>query len=131
MSRHSTDRYPVACGLKEWVGIRTNGLSRSFPLRYVMISSQTSNAQADLFQEDLESSSTLSGLPISLSRIDVHAEWVSPAVLKLMGDLPDHVEGGQIVRDEAGKPTGVFVSHTIAVVAPTLIPCDSSIMRWI
>lgn len=28
-----------------------------------------------------------------------------------MGDLPDHVEGGQIVRDDAGKPTGVFVSH--------------------
>jgi hypothetical protein len=41
-------------------------------------------------------------------------------VLKLMGDLPDHVEGGQIVRDDAGKPTGVFVSDTIAVIASKL-----------
>lgn len=72
---------------------------------------------ADLSQEDLESSATLRGLPISLSRIDVHAEWVSPAVLGLMGDLPDHVEGGQIVRDDAGKPTGVFVSGIIATTA--------------
>ena len=31
--------------------------------------------------------------------------------MKLLGDLPDHLDGGEIVRDAAGKPTGVFVSH--------------------
>lgn len=61
-------------------------------------------------QADLEESTILRGLPIVLSRIDVHALWVSRAVLDAMGDLPDHVHGGQIVRDEAGLPTGVFVS---------------------
>jgi predicted amidohydrolase YtcJ len=49
-------------------------------------------------------------LPISLQRIDIHAEWVSPAILALLGDLPASVDGGEIVRDEYGVPTGVFVS---------------------
>jgi predicted amidohydrolase YtcJ len=60
-------------------------------------------------QADLEASPILRGLPISLQRIDIHAEWVSPAILDLLGDLPDHIDGGEIVRDEAGKPTGIFV----------------------
>jgi predicted amidohydrolase YtcJ len=60
-------------------------------------------------QADLDSSPILKGLPISLARIDIHAEWVSPAILTLLGDLPDTIDGGEIVRDESGKPTGVFV----------------------
>jgi len=58
----------------------------------------------------LEAAPLLRGLFISLKRIDVHAEWVSQAVLDKIGPLPDHVEGGQIVRDQEGKATGVFVS---------------------
>jgi len=61
-------------------------------------------------QADLDASPILKGLPISLARIDIHAEWVSPAILTLLGDLPDTIDGGEIVRDENGKPTGVFVS---------------------
>jgi predicted amidohydrolase YtcJ len=60
-------------------------------------------------QADLDSSPILRGLPISLARIDIHAEWVSPAILTVLGDLPDTIDGGEIVRDEFGKPTGVFV----------------------
>jgi predicted amidohydrolase YtcJ len=52
----------------------------------------------------------LKGLPIVLSRIDVHALWVSQAVLDAMGALPETVDGGHIVRDADGKPTGIFVS---------------------
>ena len=29
----------------------------------------------------------------------------------MLGNLPDEVEGGQIVRDANGNPTGVFVSQ--------------------
>jgi predicted amidohydrolase YtcJ len=61
---------------------------------------------------DLETSTVLRGLPISLARIDVHAEWVSQAVLDMLGELPDEVPGGHIVRYPDGKPTGVFVSPT-------------------
>jgi len=52
----------------------------------------------------------LKGLPIVLSRIDVHALWVSQAVLDAMGELPAQVDGGHIVRDVEGRPTGIFVS---------------------
>ncbi|RSH90101.1 hypothetical protein EHS25_001434 [Saitozyma podzolica] len=62
---------------------------------------------------DLETSAVLHGLPISLARIDVHAEWVSEAVLDMLGDLPDEVPGGHIVRYPNGKPTGVFVDNAI------------------
>lgn len=62
---------------------------------------------------DLESSSLLKGKKISLARIDVHAEWVSQAIIDeleaMPGALPEEVDGGLIVRDVNGRPTGVFV----------------------
>ncbi|WVQ83884.1 hypothetical protein IAT38_006028 [Cryptococcus sp. DSM 104549] len=61
---------------------------------------------------DLDSSPILRGLPISLSRVDFHVEWVSPAVLKKLGKITD-VDGGQVVRDGSGKPTGVFLDKAI------------------
>ncbi|WWC87351.1 uncharacterized protein L201_002240 [Kwoniella dendrophila CBS 6074] len=65
---------------------------------------------------DLESSQILRNLPISLTRVDYHAVWVSPAALKLLGeDVPD-VEGGQVVRDEDGKPTGIFLDNAIDMI---------------
>lgn len=48
----------------------------------------------------------LKGRQILLSRVDGHARLVSHAVLEIMGDLPDRVEGGEIVRDSEGNPTG-------------------------
>ena len=41
----------------------------------------------------------------------------------MLGELPDDVEGGQIVRDVDGNPTGVFVS---------ILPSSSStvVHRW-
>ncbi len=41
-----------------------------------------------------------------LTRVDGHARWVSPAVLELIGDLPETVDGGVIVRDDLGRATG-------------------------
>lgn len=60
----------------------------------------------------------LSGRPIALRRVDGHAIWVSQAVLDLMGDLPPskNVEGGLIVRDSNGIPTGVFVDNAMSLV---------------
>ncbi|KAF9460436.1 amidohydrolase family-domain-containing protein [Collybia nuda] len=65
---------------------------------------------------DLDLDPLLKGRPISLSRIDVHAQWVSPRVLELMGDLPLEVEGGQIIRDGVGNPTGIFVDNAMALI---------------
>ncbi|KAF8901017.1 amidohydrolase family-domain-containing protein [Gymnopilus junonius] len=66
--------------------------------------------------EDLESDPLLKDRFISLSRVDGHARWVSPAVLLLMKDLPAKVDGGLIVRDKDGKPTGIFVDNAMSLI---------------
>ena len=45
--------------------------------------------------------------PIVLYRVDIHASWVSQKVLDLLAPLPDKVEGGEIVRNAEGQPTGM------------------------
>ncbi|GLB44179.1 putative amidohydrolase family protein [Lyophyllum shimeji] len=65
---------------------------------------------------DLDQDPLLSGRPISLNRVDGHAKWVSPRVLELMGELPDVVDGGNIVRDADGRPTGIFVDNAMALI---------------
>lgn len=45
--------------------------------------------------------------PIVLQSKDGHAIWVSKAILQAIQPLPEGVEGGVIVRDGAGKPTGI------------------------
>lgn len=70
-------------------------------------------------QEDLESDPLLKDRLISLSRVDGHARWVSPAVLRHMKDLPEKVDGGLIVRDEQGNPTGL--STFLRCASPSLV----------
>jgi predicted amidohydrolase YtcJ len=57
-------------------------------------------------KDDLEREPLLRGRPVLLVRIDCHAYWVSNAILSKLYDIPDEVDGGLIVRDKAGKPTG-------------------------
>lgn len=64
-------------------------------------------------QEEFDKSDVLRGLPISLARVDYHVEWVSTAVLRLMDGIPD-VEGGTVMRDSQGEPTGIFVRIKLA-----------------
>ncbi|KAJ7072616.1 amidohydrolase 3 [Mycena amicta] len=67
--------------------------------------------------EDLSHDPLLRGRPILLYRVDGHASWVSQRVLELMQPLPPDIEGGSILRDKDGNPTGIFVDN-----AMTLIP---------
>ncbi|KAG9311010.1 amidohydrolase family-domain-containing protein [Chiua virens] len=72
--------------------------------------------------DDFDSETLLRGRRIYLDRVDVHAAWVSNRVLQLMRDLPSKVDGGLIVRDASGKPTGIFVDNAMSLVpvpAPT------------
>ena len=66
---------------------------------------------------DLDQDPLLKGRLISLSRIDGHARWVSPAVLQQMPDLPENVDGGLIVRDKQGNPTGIFVDNAANLIS--------------
>ncbi|KAF9028037.1 hypothetical protein BDZ89DRAFT_1101814 [Hymenopellis radicata] len=69
-----------------------------------------------LYRADFEKEPVLAGRLIALRRVDVHALWVSKRVLELVGDLPNDIEGGVIVRDEEGSPTGVFVDNAMSLV---------------
>lgn len=75
----------------------------------------------DVSQEDLNQDPLLKGRPISLTRVDGHARWVSPRVLDIMNTLPadDEVIGGQIIRDMDGKPTGKLLHDLYARLAQT------------
>jgi predicted amidohydrolase YtcJ len=57
----------------------------------------------------------IAGRPVILQSRDGHAIWVSKRTLEANAPYPDTVEGGVIMRDEAGNPTGEvhlsFYSH--------------------
>lgn len=76
----------------------------------------------------IEDDQVLRGRPIVLQSKDGHAQWVSEAILNSTLPLPNEMEGGVIVRDSAGNPTGVFLDKAQALVRrPALTHEDKSI----
>ncbi|MDT7856318.1 amidohydrolase [Rubrivirga sp. S365] len=70
--------------------------------------------------------------PVWLGRIDGHASWANTAALRAAGidpeaPAPSDPEGGAVVRDEAGRPTGVFVDAAEALVARALPAPDAAV----
>ncbi len=70
--------------------------------------------------------------PVLLSRVDGHAVWINSHALRIAGitrATPDP-QGGQIVRDAAGEPTGVLVDAASALVEKHVPePGDADIQR--
>ena len=65
--------------------------------------------------------------PVWLVRIDGHAAWANTAAIRkanpalLTEQIPDP-EGGHIVRDAEGRPTGVFIDEAMALIARHIPP---------
>ncbi|MFP2962681.1 amidohydrolase [Myxococcus sp. 1LA] len=62
--------------------------------------------------------------PVFLTRVDHHAAWVNGEALRRAGitrDTPDP-EGGRILKDARGEPTGVLVDNAMDVVAAVMPP---------
>jgi predicted amidohydrolase YtcJ len=62
--------------------------------------------------------------PVWLERADNHANWGNSRALEMAGitrDTPD-VEGGQVIRDASGAPSGVFVDKARELVARVVPP---------
>lgn len=60
--------------------------------------------------------------PVYLDSLDVHAAWVNSAALVAAGitrATPDP-EGGRIVRDPAGEPTGLLLERAVELMLPAL-----------
>lgn len=60
--------------------------------------------------------------PVFLTRVDGHAAWVNTEALRRAGvdrDTPEP-EGGQILRDAKGEPTGVLIDNAMDLVSAKL-----------
>ena len=70
------------------------------------------------FPTAAELDAVVSDKPVWLERADNHANWANSAAMELAGITAKtaEVEGGRIVRDAGGKPTGIFVDNAIGLV---------------
>lgn len=80
------------------------------------------------FPTAAELDSVTGNRPAWFSRVDGHAGWANSAALKAAGITKDTKDppGGQIIRDAAGNPTGVFVDKAMALVADKIPPADAA-----
>lgn len=60
--------------------------------------------------------------PVYLTRVDGHAAWVNSVVLLMAGitRATRDPQGGRILRDSRGNPTGVFVDNAMALLGSFL-----------
>jgi len=61
----------------------------------------------------------ISDRPVWLSRVDGHAGWANTKALEMAGITKDtkDPDGGKIIRDKNGNPTGVFVDGATELIA--------------
>lgn len=57
--------------------------------------------------------------PVWLTRVDGHAGWANSAAMALAGvtSRTEDPQGGQIIRDADGNPTGVFVDNAMRLIS--------------
>ncbi len=62
--------------------------------------------------------------PVWLKRIDGHAGWANSKAMALAGITKDTVspEGGEIIKDSNGLPTGVFIDNAMALIENSIAP---------
>ncbi len=69
--------------------------------------------------------------PVYLTRVDGHAVWVNTKAMQVAHvtkSTPDP-EGGKIVRDARGNPTGVFVDNAVQLIQSHLPPMSNAEAR--
>ena len=73
------------------------------------------------------------GRPVYLRRVDGHAGWASRMALEAagIGASTSDPEGGRIVRDAAGEPTGLLIDHAMRLVERALPrPTAAMVAEW-
>ncbi len=62
--------------------------------------------------------------PVWLSRVDGHAGWANSAAMNLAGvnAATQDPDGGQIIRDAEGRPTGTFVDNAMDLITANIPP---------
>jgi predicted amidohydrolase YtcJ len=66
--------------------------------------------------------------PVWLERVDGHAGWANSKALELAGINRDSQapEGGEIVRDQTGTPTGVLIDNAMNLMTPLIAQPDQA-----
>ncbi len=66
--------------------------------------------------------------PVMLRRVDGHAVWVNSKALELAGitSRTQDPEGGKIMRDAEGNPTGVFIDNGLDLVDKVVPPLSDA-----
>ncbi|KAG6920121.1 hypothetical protein DXG01_010189 [Tephrocybe rancida] len=59
----------------------------------------------------LDADPVIRGRPVVLQSKDCHALWASSKAVTVSLPIPQEVDGGVIIRDAAGEPTGVFLDN--------------------
>lgn len=80
--------------------------------------SEKPGAMVRRFPTHAELSAAVADHPVALERADGHAALVNAAALKLLGITRQTTspDGGEIIRDEAGEATGVFVDNAMGLI---------------
>ncbi|MGB1263477.1 MAG: amidohydrolase [Cognaticolwellia sp.] len=62
--------------------------------------------------------------PVWLKRVDGHAGWANSKAMALAGITKDtpSPEGGEIIKDKNGQPTGVFIDNAMALIDNSIAP---------
>ncbi|ASP46939.1 amidohydrolase [Cognaticolwellia beringensis] len=62
--------------------------------------------------------------PVWLKRIDGHAGWANSKAMAMAGITKETVspEGGEIIKDKNGIPTGVFIDNAMALIDNSIAP---------
>lgn len=60
--------------------------------------------------------------PVWLERADNHANWANSLAMEQAGITAETLdpEGGRVIRDAAGNPTGIFIDNAISLVGETV-----------
>jgi predicted amidohydrolase YtcJ len=69
--------------------------------------------------------------PVYLGRVDGHTGWANTRAMEAAGvtaETPDP-EGGEIVRDENGEPTGIFKENAENLIAGAIPETDEALLR--
>jgi predicted amidohydrolase YtcJ len=75
--------------------------------------------------------SVSSGHPVWMTRVDGHAGWANTEAMRRAGinASTKAPSDGQILRDESGKPTGVFIDGAMGLVAGIIPPQVESFLK--
>ncbi len=74
----------------------------------------------------------VSDKPVWLGRVDGHAGWANSAAMELAGinDRTEDPTGGEIVRDENGKATGVFIDNAMSLISAHIPPLSQQEVEY-